>query len=232
MAGDTSGMHVDSIAEHLWGPARPASCNQMIRSHVMALRMALPPDRAHITHSRASGYRIHHEPHDVDAHLFEHRIHQGRDSIRAGRGMEAVDHLNNGLRLWRSNVAMADVQDVLVLQGQTARLHELRLQAEEFLVEARLQSQHGDAQLLVPGLMHLTHVHPFRERLLAQLMIALYASGRRIEALSVYTRTRRRFIEDAGIEPSEYLQRVHQAILNGEEYRSIIAVSSTFMRCA
>jgi DNA-binding SARP family transcriptional activator len=204
----------------------------MIRSHVMALRMALPSDRAGITHSRASGYRIHHEPGDVDVHLFERRIHHGRELIRAGRHLEAVDQISSGLQLWRSSTAMADVQDVLFLQGQTVRLHELRLQAEELLAEARLQCQHGDTQLLVPGLMHLAHLHPFRERLLAQLMIALYASGRRIEALGVYTRTRRRFIEDAGIEPSEHLQRVHEAILKGEEYRSIIAVSSTSVPCA
>ncbi|MGW9597566.1 AfsR/SARP family transcriptional regulator [Streptomyces chartreusis] len=232
MTEAASGMHVGSIANHLWGSAQPASCHQMVRGYIMSLRMALPSEKARITHSRAGGYRMHYDPRDVDAHLFEHRMREGQESMWSGRYLEAIDQFNRALRLWRSSIAMADVQDVIFLQSQTVRLNELRLQAEEFLANARLQSHQGDAQLLIPGLMHLTYLHPFRERLLAQLMIALYASDRKVEALDVYTRTRSRFIESIGIEPSEYLQRIHLAILNGEEYHRIIAAVTPGRRCA
>jgi len=56
--------------------------------------------------------------------------------------------------------------------------------------------------------------HPLRERLRAQLMLALYRSGRQADALRCYRETRDTLVGELGIEPSAALQRLEKAILN------------------
>ncbi|MFJ1460486.1 BTAD domain-containing putative transcriptional regulator [Nocardia sp. N2S4-5] len=68
----------------------------------------------------------------------------------------------------------------------------------------------------------MTGEHLFNERLHGHLMIALYRSGRRLEALEVFQRLRARMIDEVGLEPSKMLWHVHQAVLadSGLEYLS------------
>src|SRR5439155_10734411 len=54
---------------------------------------------------------------------------------------------------------------------------------------------------------------PLRERPRAQLMLALYRSGRQAEALAAYREARRVLVDELGIEPGRALQEVEQAIL-------------------
>jgi Bacterial transcriptional activator domain len=66
----------------------------------------------------------------------------------------------------------------------------------------------------VLGELHvLVREHPLRERLRAQQMLALYRADRQADALAAYQQARRTLIDELGIEPSESLQRLHQAIL-------------------
>ena len=60
----------------------------------------------------------------------------------------------------------------------------------------------------------LVREHPLRERLRAQLMLALYRSGRQAEALEVYRQTRRLLVDELGIEPTPALSELEQAILH------------------
>ena len=55
--------------------------------------------------------------------------------------------------------------------------------------------------------------HPTRERLAAQLMLALYRSGRQAEALEAYRDARERLVEDAGVEPGPELRRLQERVL-------------------
>ena len=49
--------------------------------------------------------------------------------------------------------------------------------------------------------------NPWRERLRAHQMVALYRSGRQIEALAAYDDLRRLLVTDFGVDPHEDLQR-------------------------
>ena len=66
---------------------------------------------------------------------------------------------------------------------------------------------------LVAELEALVQEHPLRERLRAQLMLALYRSGRQAEALEAYQDARHALTDELGIEPSQELRELQQAIL-------------------
>src|SRR5205814_8543465 len=92
-----------------------------------------------------------------------------------------------------------------------ARLDELRIGALEELVEAKLAlGRHAE---VVGELESLIAKHPYRERLRAQLMLALYRSDRQAEALQAYQNARRKLVEELGIEPGERLRDLERAIL-------------------
>ena len=95
------------------------------------------------------------------------------------------------------------------------RLDELRIAAIADRIDADLALRRH-AQL-VGELETLVGQHPLRERLRAQLMLALYGSGRQAEALAVYRDTRRMLIEELGVEPSRELRDAHQLVLRQGE---------------
>src|SRR5262249_28123795 len=63
----------------------------------------------------------------------------------------------------------------------------------------------------------LVERHPFRERLLSGLMLALYRSGRQADALEVYRRGAARMRDELGLEPGRPLQQLEASILRQEE---------------
>jgi hypothetical protein len=118
--------------------------------------------------------------------------------------------LGAALALWRG-AALADFALEEFAQAEANRLEELRLAVLEDRIEADLAlGRHGP---LVAELERLIAENPFRERLRAQLMLALYRSGRQAEALDVYRRTRETLIDELGIAPGAELQELERAIL-------------------
>src|SRR5438046_556202 len=78
-------------------------------------------------------------------------------------------------------------------------LTELRVALDEQRMEVEL-ALGRDAAAIAP-LRELVAHEPLRERPRAQLMLALYRSGRQSEALDVYEAGRRLLSEELGIEP-------------------------------
>ena len=91
------------------------------------------------------------------------------------------------------------------------RLLELELSVREELAGLELElGRHGDVLL---ELSSLVAAHPYRERLRALLMLALYRSGRQADALAAYQEARKVLVEELGIDPGEELQELERAIL-------------------
>ena len=77
----------------------------------------------------------------------------------------------------------------------------MRLGAVEERLEAELAlGRHADVTAELQGLIAQ---HPVRERVRGQLMLALYRSGRKPDALRVYDEARRLLAEELGLEPGE-----------------------------
>jgi ferric-dicitrate binding protein FerR (iron transport regulator) len=55
--------------------------------------------------------------------------------------------------------------------------------------------------------------HPTRGRLIGELMLALYGTGRQADALAVYRAARRALVDDLGLEPGREPRDLEAAIL-------------------
>ena len=114
------------------------------------------------------------------------------------------------LEQWRGE-PLADFADQRFAEPEIARLEELRLACVEQRIELDLAD--GRHTELIGELEALVRLHPLREHLRAQLMLALYRSGRQAEALEAYQAARAALVDGLGIEPGPALRGLHQQIL-------------------
>jgi DNA-binding SARP family transcriptional activator len=194
----------DRLIDELWGARPPKTAPNALQYHVSRLRKALGRDDAIVT--RQPGYLICVEPDELDLLRFERLVEEAQRS----QSERAARLLRDALRLWRGP-ALADVADEPFAREEARRLEELRLAALERRLDAELEL--GGGAGLVGELEALVREHPLREAFRAQLMLALYRSGRQAEALDVYRETRRLLVEELGVEPCPALQELEQAIL-------------------
>jgi DNA-binding SARP family transcriptional activator len=195
----------DRLIDELWGERAPKAAANALQYHVSRLRKLLAPSHAIIT--KEPGYLIRVELEELDLLRFERLVEEGQRSSPEA----AARLLREALALWRGP-ALADVAHESFAQSEILRLEELRLVAVEQRIDADLEL--GRDAELVAELEALVREHPLRERPRAQLMLALYRSGRQAEALEVYRQTRRLLVEELGIEPSPALQELERAILD------------------
>ena len=198
----------DTLIEALWPDRPPGTAAHSLDVQISRLRKAFVPED--LLKTRSGGYVLEVEPEQIDAHRFERLLEEGRRQNAAGQHSEALATLDAAVALWRG-APLADLAYEDFARPEIERLEELRLVATEERSEAELALGHHDT--LVPELEALTAKHGPRERLRGQLMLALYRSGRHVEALRVYADTRQRLIEDLGMEPSRQLRELEQAIL-------------------
>ncbi|HET8821709.1 MAG TPA: BTAD domain-containing putative transcriptional regulator [Thermoleophilaceae bacterium] len=204
----------DRLIDELWGERPPARAAKTVQMQISRLRKALTgetgPRSAGVVVTRERGYELRLDPDRVDAHRFERLVSEGRSELAGGHARSAVSVLEEALSLWRG-AALAELAYEPFAQREIARLDDLRLTAQEQLIEAKLALA-GHAEV-VGRLEALIAEHPYREGLRAQLMLALYRCDRQAEALQAYQDARRTLVEELGIEPGERLRELERAIL-------------------
>jgi DNA-binding SARP family transcriptional activator/ABC-type transport system substrate-binding protein/outer membrane protein assembly factor BamB len=198
----------DRLIDELWGESAPDTASHSLDVRMSRLRKAFEPHEPLVT--RSGGYVLEVAPESVDVQRFERLLEEGRQANAAGEHEKALNALESALGLWRGG-AFADLAYEAFARTEIERLEELRLVAIEERIEAELALGHHDT--LVPELEALTSSHALRERMRGQLMLALYRAGRQAEALRVYGETRKRLVEELGIEPGQALRDLEQAIL-------------------
>jgi peptide/nickel transport system substrate-binding protein len=198
----------DRLIDALWGERPPASALNSVHVYVSQLRKVLGEG---CLLTRGHGYLLALEPEQVDLGRFERMLGEGRELLAAGEATRASGVLQAALALWRGP-PLADLASEPFAQGEIARLDELHLAALEERIEADLALGRHDQ--LVPELEALVRANPLRERLRAQLMLALYRSGRQAEALEAYRQGRMMLVQEVGLEPGRRLQELERAILS------------------
>lgn len=196
----------EQLIDDVWGENPPPAARNSLHSYVSHLRSALGPGRLE---GGVGGYELHVAADELDADRFE-RLVQEAGRKAATDSAAAISVYEEALGLWRGP-ALDDLSGQPSLQPEIARLEELRLTATEERLAAELAV--GRHRQLVPELQRLVARHPFRERLWAELMIALYRSGRQADALAAYLRARELLDDELGLEPSPELQRLQRQIL-------------------
>jgi YVTN family beta-propeller protein len=204
----------DRLIDELWPSEPPPSAAKIVQAHVSRLRKALDSDGEGILLTRGHGYLLRVEPGELDLDRFQELLDHSREALAAGDTDRAEAAARDGLALWRGPPLAEFLYDPFA-QNEIARLEELHLAAIEQRIESDLAlGRHAD---VVQELEQLVRGNPLRERLLGQLMLALYRSGRQAEALEVYRDARRALADELGLEPSPTLQQLERAILTHDE---------------
>ena len=202
---------VDRLVEALWPGETPDTAAHAVQVYVSQLRKALGAD---VIARRAPGYSLEVEPARVDLHRFVQLATHGRETLAAGDAASSATVLREALALWRGP-ALADFLYDPFAQTEIARLEELRTVVLEERIEADLAlGRHAE---LVSELEALAQAQPLRERPRAQLMLALYRSGRQADALAAYRAARGTLVEELGIDPGPELKALEAAILRQDE---------------
>jgi len=197
---------VSRLVDELWGLSPPATATKVVQGYVSGLRKILG---AHTIITRPGGYLARVESDRLDAARFESLAAEGRASL-PNDPARAVELFDRALRLWRGP-PLVGLEFMSVARSETQRLVEAELTAIEQRIEAELVlGHHAD---LVQQLPKLVAQNPYRERLRAHLMVALYRTGRQAEALAAYRDARLILVSELGMEPSRELQLLHEQIL-------------------
>jgi SARP family transcriptional regulator, regulator of embCAB operon len=200
---------VDRLIEEVWGNDPPPSAAHTLESYVSRLRQLFNGNGPGLVR-RGAGYTLELVDAMLDARVFV-ELHE-----QAGHAAAEEDHgrvvrlATAALAVWRGP-ALADVVLASAGRAEAERLEELRLRTQELRFDAQLAL--GRHEQIVGELQSLVAQSPYRERFVAQLMLALYRSGRHAEALDVYERTRRRLDDDLGLQPSAELQQLSGQIV-------------------
>jgi DNA-binding SARP family transcriptional activator/Tfp pilus assembly protein PilF len=199
----------DELAETVWDGSPPPTARVTLRNYVKCLRRLLAPADARIV-TRDPGYQLRLDAGELDLLQFGELARDGAAAVRAADWPRAASLLAAALALWRDE-PLSDIPSDALRREIAPRLERIRLQALEGRVDADLNlGRHAELILEVQG--H-TAEQPLHERFHAQLMLALYRSGRGAEALAAYDRARGLLARHLGAEPGPELRDLHLRML-------------------
>ena len=195
----------DQLIDRVWGEAAPAGAIKTLRSYLARLRTVLAGVPVTIEH-RPGGYVLVVEDELVDVHQFTQLIAQARATTEP---RAAAELFSRALGLWRGE-ALAEVESRWAEEVRS-HLAQQRIAAERDHADLGLRlGRHAE---LLPDLLAGARRHPLDERLAAQVMLALYRTGRQSEALAHYRRLREELVTELGTEPGTVLDQLYQRIL-------------------
>jgi DNA-binding SARP family transcriptional activator len=211
-AGEAVG--VDRLIESVWGEHPPASVRKTLQNYMLRLRQTLQSDsRPGPVATSSAGYRLDVSAEAIDVHRLRSLLRQAQPLATTGEAESAAGLLDEALGLWRAQ-PLADVPSEILHREVVPGLVEQYLAALEQRIG--LDLDRGRHRERISELLALTTEHPLRERMWAQLMLALYRCGRTAEALEAYHHAGKVLGRELGIGPGPQLEGLHQAVLTND----------------
>ncbi|GAB2926605.1 AfsR/SARP family transcriptional regulator [Streptomyces mayteni] len=211
------------LCTELWGERAPRRAATSLHVYISQLRKFLgrPRQSESPIVTRSPGYVIQIGSDEFDALDFQRGVEEGRTHALIGEREKAVRSFEEALGLWRGP-ALDEIRDGPIVHGFVTWLDELRVECAEMLVEAYLQM--GRYRDVIPRLQQLLVENPLREVFYRHLMLALYRTDRRAEALDVYQLARRRLNDELGLEPCRSLRELQQCVLADDGAEHVLLV--------
>jgi DNA-binding SARP family transcriptional activator len=203
----------DRLIDALWGKDGHDRARENLMAYVSRLRRTLgsagDTGATGAVVSQHGGYSVIVEPGRLDYHRFQQGLIEAHHHRERGALHDAATQYQCALDEW-SGEALAGLTGPFV-DAWRVRLAGLKIAAnvESLTVDLDL----GRYRETAAAAAQLCTEHPFDEELIGLWMLALYRNGRTAEALDVFHRTRRRLIDELGMEPSSRLRDTHAAIL-------------------
>ncbi|MGI5403138.1 AfsR/SARP family transcriptional regulator [Streptomyces sp. CA-135486] len=209
----------DEVITELWAGNAPRSAGATVHTYVRKLRDVIARSAPHtdpkkLLLTRPGGYMLDLETGAVDSERFELLAQQGYRAHESGKEAIASDRFREALALWRGP-ALADLGAGPLLEIRRLELEERRRSVLDRCIDAELKL--GRHYELLGELVAYVAENRTHEQLHAQLMVALYRAGRRVQALEVYRELRREMAVRLGLEPSPRIQALHRAILAADK---------------
>jgi DNA-binding SARP family transcriptional activator len=203
---------LDGLVDGIWGDCAPRAAGGTIRTYVSRLRTIFAKSAeqpGELIESVGHGYLLRLGQAVLDLDVFEERVGAAR---AAQHRRDAARFFDDALGLWRGD-ALAGIPGPYA-DVRRVPLAELRLSATEEKLAADIAI--GEHAVAIAELRALHADHPFREGLGELLMLALYRSGRRAEALYVFDSLRQRLGGELGIDPGPSLRVMHEHVLQAD----------------
>jgi DNA-binding SARP family transcriptional activator len=218
---------IDVLVDRVWGASPPASVRNNLYAYVAKLRSAIASagEPAALLVRRSGGYLLNVGRDQVDLYRFRDQVAQAAQAAAAAPAAAAAqaaaapadegragELLSDALALWRGP-ALAGLTSPW-LNSMRDALEQQRVGAVLDLGDIALRE--GEHAGLAVTLAGEAIAHPADERLIGQLMLGLYRSGRQAEALRWFEQTRRHLAEELGADPGPPLAALHRQILRSD----------------
>ena len=200
----------ERLIDEIWGVAPPPTARKAVNVYVSKLRKTLSLNGHDRIATVDGGYRLVIDHDLIDAERARRLVTSAHECMSTGDSSAASQLLDEAVALWRGPT-LAGLPLESFGRDEIAELDELRLTALMDRIYCDLAQ--GRHERVLGELQVLVREHPLRERLRAQQLLALYRADRQADALEAYQQARHDLIDELGIEPSESLQRLQQAIL-------------------
>lgn len=207
----------ETLIDRVWGRLPSRGARRTVQTHIANIRGLLrragpsgqtPPALLR----RGGGYVLDIDPDLVDVHRFRRLV---------GRAAHAGPAVAERVALWREAVGLWRGAPLAALDGEWAGRTRDAWDAEyrdAVLGWAVAEIEADNATVVIGPLTDLIRRYPLVEALPEMVMRALYAAGRRTDAMACYASARQRLAEELAEPPGAALKAVYQAILRHEPY--------------
>ena len=196
----------------VWGERTPGNARSALHTCVLRLRRLFLKYGVggNVIEAVPGGYRLTADAGTLDLISFRETVGRARACTDP---QEAAGLLRAALAPWQEPL-LGNVNSELLHRDEVPRLAEEQLRVVEALFDTELGL--GRYREMLTDAWQAVRTHPAHERLAAQLVEALYRSGRRSEALAEYRRIKDHLADELGVDPDPALRRLELAILRGE----------------